>query len=474
MVTPLSMGPSETLFTLISALVIIPVVFGFVFRAPHLVALGFIAVLFLFSDSTWGELQTTSNIYSRGAGMFYFSLLNMLLMVIGAALLVRYLARPAGMPDAQVRTPMFKYLAAFVFLLLSHIVIGLIMGVELEMILGSRGIINVLNMMVFMYLIIAAFQNEKDTNRLLFCIIALAAIRGVFGIVRFVWFDGDSANPYRNFEGMDIKIAFFDIGDNFVASLAAFSAAWLLTSSEVRLSLFKRLLLVAFLVLEIAAVALSFRRSSLIGLALMFLLLLFKLPLRRQIVFALAGFLILSVVAVIFFEHRLQFTGTQGNVVSSLIYDISPDRGGIRENRFYELYAAAQSLGSNWLFGLGTWGTFSGDPTRLTYHFGAYDFVHSGFGHIVLKTGLVGVLLFCGLLLAYASYYFRHSKYLSGTPRLLADAGFAGFLFWVPTLLIGTPIIEFRTMLLIGLSLALPFVAVGLHNYRARTYYAAA
>jgi hypothetical protein len=47
---------------------------------------------------------------------------------------------------------------------------------------------------------------------------------------------------------------------------------------------------------------------------------------------------------------------------------------------------------------------------------------------------------------------------------LLADAGFAGFLFWVPTLLIGTPMIEFRTMLLIGLCLALPFVAAGMQR----------
>jgi hypothetical protein len=69
----------------------------------------------------------------------------------------------------------------------------------------------------------------------------------------------------------------------------------------------------------------------------------------------------------------------------------------------------------------------------------------------------------------------HHRKVLTGNARLLADAGFGGFLFWVPTLLIGTPIIEFRTMLLIGLTLALPFVAVGLEGYNRRntTSYAA-
>jgi hypothetical protein len=74
------------------------------------------------------------------------------------------------------------------------------------------------------------------------------------------------------------------------------------------------------------------------------------------------------------------------------------------------------------------------------------------------------------LLLAYTVHYFKSRKYLSGNAVLISDAGFGGFLFWLPTLLIGTPIIEFRTMLLLGLSLALPFVAVRVDNYRPRVY----
>jgi hypothetical protein len=346
------------------------------------------------------------------------------------------------------------------------------MGVDLNIILGYRGIINVFNMLIFMYLVIIAFKDEDDTRNLLFTIIALAAIRGIFGIVRFVWFGGDSANPYRNFDGLDIKILFFDISDNFVASLAAFCAAWLLTTPGLKLSLFKRALLVGFLVLEVAAVALSFRRSSLLGLGLMFALLLLRLPARKRFMFALFAAGLLAGVAAMFFQHRLQFLN-DGNILSALMFDISPDKR-LQENRFYELYAAAQSLQSNWLFGLGSWGNFVGDDRRLGYHLGDYSFVHSGFGHIILKTGLVGLILFCCLLYAYVSYYLRHRKLLTGNARLLADAGFAGFLFWVPTLLIGTPIIEFRTMLLIGLTLALPFVAVGMENYRVRNYYAAA
>jgi preprotein translocase subunit SecF len=122
------------------------------------------------------------------------------------------------------------------------------------------------------------------------------------------------------------------------------------------------------------------------------------------------------------------------------------------------------------MFGRGTWGTFSGDRDRLSYHGDDFTFVHSGFGHMVLKTGIVGLLLFCALLGTYIAFYMRHRNRLAGTARLIADSGFAGFLFWVPTLLIGTPIIEFRTMLLLGLSLSMPFIAAGAHRYRTQTY----
>ncbi len=470
-----ALTPFEVYTNLALALVTIPIVFGLFIKAPKFIVLAFIVVLFGFSDSTWGQLKIENTIYSRGAGMLNFSFLNLLLMVSGIAALLKRLANPQ-LP--QFAPPIAKYFGAFVFLLLGHIVVGLMQGIDLYVIIGHRGILNLLNMMVFMYLTIMAFDSEKDTKSLLWTIIALAAIRGIFGAVRYFVFDGDASNPYRNFEGLDIKLFFFDIGDNFVASLGAFCAAWLLTAPEAKLSWFKRALLLMFIVLEIAAVALSFRRSSLIGLGLMFIFLFLRLPGTKKFLFALIAAGMLASIASVFYEQRLQFN-SDDSLLSSLIYDIAPERG-IRNCRFYELYAAAESMDGIWLFGIGTWGTFTGDRDRLSYHDNDFSFVHSGFGHIFLKTGLVGLLLFCGLLTAYISFYLRHRNYLWGNARLIADAGFAGFLFWVPTLLIGTPIIEIRTMLLLGLTLALPFIAVGMRNHQIRhtqfnpMYYAAA
>lgn len=470
MITPSLTSPTEVMINMIAAFILIPFVFGFVFKAPKYVVFGFLSVLLVFSDSTWGQLNADSgNIYSRGVGLFYFSLLNIVLIIAGIAVMIRRLANPQGL---QLAPPLTKYFLAFVFMMLGHVVIGLMTGIDLNVILSLNGMFNVINMFAFMYLAILAFENDRDTTTLLFMIIIVAVGRGLFGAVRYFLFDGDTSNPYRNFEGLDIKIFFFDIGDNFVAALAAFCAAWLLTTPGIKLNVFTRIFLIGVIALEVAAVALSFRRSSLIGLGLMFAFLFLRLPGKRKIFFACAAALALSIVATTFFEQRLQFNTTQGGgILSSLIYDISPSRsGGIKNSRFYELYAAAQSMDGHWLFGRGTWGTFTGDRERLAFHEGNWGFVHSGFGHLVLKGGIVGLLIFAGMLAAYVSFYFKYRKHLYGKAALLADAGFAGFLFWIPTLLIGTPIIEFRTMLLFGLTMAMPFIAVGLQNYQVRTY----
>jgi hypothetical protein len=471
--TTLPFTPTETLISFLLWLIAIPVIALFVLRAPKLVALGFITVIFMFSESSWGTLTASNNIYSRGAGMFYFSLLNLTLLIAGAAALVRQLADPYR---ERLAPPMSKYLVAFVCLLLAHLVVGtLILGKEPEVVLGTHGFVNVINMLVFMYLVIFAFRSEKDAHRLLYLIIIFAMVRGVFGLVRYVWFGGDPTNPYQNFDDINIKLLFFDIGDNFVAALAAFCAAWLVSSPQARLSVFQRLFFWGILFLEIAVVALSFRRSSMLGLGLMFIPLLLQLPTRKKIRYGLLALGLLTIIAVVFFQNRLQYVGhgADKGILSALIFDIAPKRS-ISDNRFYELYAAAQSVGDNWLFGLGTWGTFTGDQELLAYHMGVFDFIHSGFGHIIMKAGVVGLVMFSLLLLAYTSYYLRHRKVVTGVRRLLADAGFAGLLFWIPTLLIGTPIIEFRTMLLMGLTLALPFVAVRLEYHQPRAVYAAA
>jgi len=449
----LSSGDAITL--LLAALVVLPLALAICIKLPQFVALGFVAILFLFSSSTWGQIDAENTLYSRGTGLFYFSLLNLLLWLAAASLLIRQLSSGS---THHPGSPFPLFLFAFIFMLFAHSVLGLMAGIDLLQILSYSGIINVINMLVFCSLLTWALQDQQGQRRLLLLMLGLAAVRAVYGMVRYLWLGGDSANPYRNFESLDITLFYFDIADNFVAAIAAFCIAWLLLMPTVKLSLLKRVILLGLLALEIAAVALSFRRSSLIGLVLMTTVLLWQLPWRSRLQLLLAGSGVLVVTASVFLRERLQFNSNNGSFLASLFYDIGVNRA-TEVSRFYELEAAAQSLQGYWLFGLGSWGTFYGNEDILDYHFGKFDFVHSGFGHLILKSGLAGLALFLALLAACALRYVRFRPRLAGNAALTADAGIAGLLFWLPTLLIGTPIIEFRTMLLIGLCLALPYLA---------------
>ncbi len=449
-----STSASDPFFILLAALVLLPVVLVVCVRMPSAVTLGFVAILFLFSSSTWGQLQEENTIYARGTGLFYFSLLNLLLWLACAALAIRNIVNSH---QTLMRSPFPGFLAAFSFLLLAHLALGLMADQELPAIFSYSGIINVLNMLLFTVLLVTALTTEQHRQRLLLLMLSLAAIRAVFGLVRYVAFGGDSANPYRNFESLDIRLVYFDIGDNYIAALAAFCLAWLLLMPGVRMSLARRILLLGWLVAEIATVVLSFRRSSLIGLSLMFAVLLWRLPWQRRLLVGGLGALAMIPAAGILIQQRLRFSTGNQSFIASLLYDVGPDRG-TDVSRFYELEAAARSLEGHWLFGLGSWGTYYGNEDILDYHFGKFDFVHSGFGHLILKSGLVGLIAFLVLLAAFSLHYLRYRKKMKGNSALLADAGFAGLLFWMPTLLIGTPVIEFRTMLLIGLTLALPYL----------------
>lgn len=450
-----SASAADPFLMLLAALITLPLALAICVRLPSVVSLGFITLLFVFSSSTWGQLQEENTLYARGTGLFFFSLINLLLWLACAAAAIRH---TVNQQRDLVPSPFPKFLAVFSFMLLGHLALGLMAGQPLPAILSYSGLINVLNMLLFSVLLLMTLNQERHRQRLLLLILMLAAIRAVFGLLRYAFFGGDSANPYRNFENLDIRLVYFDIGDYYVAALAAFCLAWLLLMPGVRMSLAKRMLLWSLLAAETATVVLSFRRSSLIGLALMFAILMWRLPWQRRLLFGALGALALIPGAAILMQQRLQFNTGSKHFIATLLYDIGPDRG-TEVSRFYELEAAARSLDGYWLFGLGSWGNYYGNEDILDYHFGKFDFVHSGFGHLILKSGVVGLLIFLGLLTAFTLHYFRHRRRMKGNSALLADAGFAGLLFWMPTLLIGTPVIEFRTMLLLGLTLVMPYIA---------------
>ena len=85
-----------------------------------------------------------------------------------------------------------------------------------------------------------------------------------------------------------------------------------------------------------------------------------------------------------------------------------------------------------------------------------------GFGHILMKTGFIGLFIFCGLFVV----YLRQLRICWGRVpppwRALAVGSVCAFAAQLPNMIFGTPIGEIRTMQLLGLMLAIPFVLSGI------------
>jgi len=432
---------------------------GFSLHRPALSAFILVAVLVAFSGSTYGQLDVERTIYSRGTGMFYFSILNYYLWGIGAVVALRN----AFNRYQPVATPLAKYFIAFALLILANaFVAGASDDKSLHIInaFAYSGLINVINMSIFFYIIVNVFGAPPEARKFLKFLLIAIGIRGIFGIVRWAFFGGDTANIYENIERTGVKLTFFDINDGFLATLAVFCSAWLLSYRKQFLSQREQYSLWGLLLLEIFIIVFSFRRSSLVGMGLAAILFITLLPAHKRFgAILLSGGVLGGGIAILTALRLGKVRGVNEN--RSFLFDIfGGAKGAESGSRTLEYTEAWRSLGDYWLFGKGMWGTMQSNLAELSYHAGNFGFVHSGFGHILLKSGVFGLIMFLGLLASFATYYVQARKTLSGDLQMLADAGAAGVLFWLPTLLIGTPVIEFRSMMMLGLALALPFLAV--------------
>ena len=151
---------------LLAALAALPFAFGVCLRAPVMVALGFVAILCLFSSSTWGQLQEENTIYARGTGLFVFSLLNLLLWVAAAAMAMRVISSRQSVLPAS---PFPVFTAVFAFMLASHLALGMMSGIDVVTVLGYNGLLNVLNMALFSLLLLAAIRSDRERRRLRRC-----------------------------------------------------------------------------------------------------------------------------------------------------------------------------------------------------------------------------------------------------------------------------------------------------------------
>lgn len=455
------------LVDILAALVVIGWM-GFTMAKPTISALLLVAILVAFSGATYGQLDIERTIYSRGTGFLYFSILNIYLWALCIAVSLRNVFSRVRVET----TPLAKYFVAFTIIIFANaLVASASADKSLHFIdaFSYNGLLGIINMGALFYVVINVFGSQVEARRFLRLLLVAIGIRGIFGMVRWALFGGDPSNVYDNVEHAGIKLTFFDSNDGFLATVAIFCSAWLLYGRGLLLTACEKYSLWGLLLLELAVLVLSFRRSSLVGLGLAAILFIAILPASKRFgAFVLSGGVMAGGITLLV---ALRLSKVGGGNGLGFLYDILGDKKGAESgSRTLEYTETWRTMGDYWLFGKGMWGTMQTNLSALSYHAGNFGFVHSGFGHILLKSGVFGLLLFIGLLVSFARYYIQTRKTLTGELQLLADAGAAGVLFWLPLLLIGTPVIEFRSMLMLGLALALPFVAkraASIEKYRA-------
>jgi hypothetical protein len=435
-------------------------------RAASIWVLAYFVLLFCFPNASWGLVETTagSNFYTRGAGLFFFPAIN--LMLFGLAFQAWVVRR---FSTGQTATHNLRVPAAiFGALLLGNVAVGLALPhVYWFQLLSPAGLLNVFNLMLAFYVLTTCFGDQKSLDRLITVLMLVVAARGVWGLVRFVALGGDPANFYANVQRIDVRLTFFDINDSMLAAMCFFLAAWRLLTGQLQ-SFGQRVLHIGIALLELFIIVFSYRRTGWAGFALALLLLAFSVN-RLQRTWLLSSYVLAGLPLMIYkLVQRSGTTSHGGSFLEKAFPDVFHSGGfSLTTGRFAELYAALLSIRESPLWGLGAWGRYDGFRfSELAWHRGDFGWMHSGVLHIALKSGLIGVMASLLVIVGAFRFIAKHSASMAPRERGLLLVGAAGLLFMLPTFLFGTPLIEFRTMQLLALALALPYCAVAVAERR--------
>jgi len=430
---------------------------------PKWPALALFLVILNFINPSYGFIEAReTNIYAWGMGKLPFPLIHFYLYGLFLATLLRNVFSDIH----PLRQAGALWCILFGLMYAGHFVAGLAEVPHWLGLFPTRGIIHILHMGMFMYIVASVLETEEDLRNAIKIFLIFAVARAVYGLARYFLFGGDPQNAYANYQDLNVKITYWDVIEGLIATIAAAWFFWRLVHDWAKLSPRFRFLFIVCLGLEILLILLTYRRTSMLGLLLAFFYLLMLLPLRNKLAFGFVGAALLVPALFGVAAHRTQ--ELMGTSQLGFLEVILPDAAGTTgitdpENRFYELYKAFKSIQDNLIFGLGLWGQFQvgmGDLKALAYHRGAFDFIHSGFGHVLMKSGLLGLFLFLGILYSAWRFAGKGGVRVPADRRAMLVACRAGLWFMLPTLMFGTPIIEMRTMLWLGLILAVPIAIV--------------
>lgn len=450
---------------LLVALVAMVLAIGVALAWPRYIVLGYVAILMLFPmTSSYGLVDASdANImYVKGTKTFFFSFLDMIVFGtwLMAVLYSRIYAR-----SRDTLGPLMKFYLAFGALFLGHVLVGLANPSHPSLLdFYGRGVINILWQGMLVALLLTVIRTENDLHQLVMVMLLCIAGRELFGMVRYVFLGGDPQNAYANLQNLKVKITFWDINDAILAAFALAYCSWKLLAERVQAN-WTRVGYAVFAVMAAMVVMLSARRTAQVGLLLAVAVLAWLLPRGRRLPVVLTLALLAPMAAIVTAAR----TEGPASLAEKVLIDVKTDNmADPRKSRFYELETAWRTISKSPMFGVGPSGSFTVDNHfGLEYHKGNYDFVHSGFGHVLLKTGFLGLALFVGLFVSYLRFVAVHWRNLESERRALVVAALAAFAAQMPNMLFGTPIGEIRTMMVLGLIFAIPFLTIALTRQQA-------
>jgi O-antigen ligase len=425
------------------------------FIRPKLIAYLYLGLIFYMPQILgFGVKKNVSylSLYTAGTGILFRPLISLFLLGLFIGSLFLYKKHVATIKDSLSAKILLVLSAYFVI----YAMLGIATGAPIEKIFNGHSGIHIIDMTLLMLVMFRFCTDEKELSRLISFLIFCVSTREVYGLIRFLFFGGDFSNVYANVEGIGVKVPFQDIGDSLLACLVGFYCAWQIMYNWRKIAIHTKLLYISVIPLALFTIMFTYRRSIWIGLVLAIAWFLFKQPFRRKI---MLGALAVLVVAFTFTTLLSQRLGHYEHTRSSMFfYDVTGKTGDItfKQGRLTEIAMAYETIANNVILGVGPWGRISPYSDK--------DYMHGGVLQIWLKLGIGGLALFIMALTAFVLYCFRVSRQLPPEKKGLFEAGFAGVLFLMPDLVVGTPVVEYRTMQLTGLCMALPYIVYAINR----------
>ena len=426
---------------------------------PRWLTFLYMGILLSFGVSSFGEVTTeaSATIWSRGSGQLYFSFVMWFLLGIWIALAIG--ARFRGVQHRS--TAMHKWFYAIALLWGLHLLTAVLLGEPLAHAADTTGISTLIFGAIFFAVLLRAFDDEASLDQMVKLFLVVVFIKGIYGVIRFAAFGGDPANVYANFNRIAIRLTYFDSNESFLATIAAFIAAWVLLVRSKELQLGARLFYWAVLLVELTIVVFSYRRAAWGGLVLAAILFMCLLPRVQRVKAMVFGIPVLLSGVVWAASRRLADSlGSQG-WFKSFFDDVGAGSNFVAlGSRELELRLGKNAFLNSPILGNGTWARYYDGFVQIEWQTGpdAFLWTHSSVLHLAFKTGVVGIGLVALMFISFLVWVLRNQKNIPTLWRGVYFSGLAGVLFQLPAFMYAPSIIEYRTMLLIFFSMALPFM----------------